>query len=74
MDPTNFMIKIFTNIGKVVLSDVKAYANSASDEIHRMRANSVESRTEIGYLNGVNISRTRARVESDIERVRARFE
>ena len=49
MDPTNFVIKTFTNNGKVVLSDVKAYANSASDEIDRMRANSVESRTEIDY-------------------------
>jgi hypothetical protein len=37
MDPTNFVIKTFTNIGKGVLSDVKAYANSASDEIDRLR-------------------------------------
>ncbi len=37
MDPTNFVIKTFTNIGKVVLSDVKAYANSASDEIDHLR-------------------------------------
>ena len=49
MDSTNFAIKTFTNNGKVVLSDVKAYENSASDEIYRFRANSVESRTDIDY-------------------------
>jgi hypothetical protein len=39
-----------------------------------MRANSVVSRTEMDYLHGVNISRARARFESDIESVRACFE
>ena len=38
-----------------------------------MRAYSVESRTDIGNLSGVNIASARARVESDMDRVRARF-
>ncbi len=69
-----FEIRYFRAHGKLDNSTTKAYANSASDEIHRMRAYSVVSRTEIDYLNGVNIARVRARVESDIERVRACFE
>jgi hypothetical protein len=74
MNRDEFVTQRFTALGTPNPKHLKDYGNSASDEIHRMRANSAVSRTEIHYLNGVNISGTRARAESDIERVKGRFE
>ena len=69
-----FVIKMFIAFGTLNSNNLKFYATSASHEIHRMRANSVESRTEIDYLNGANMSRAKARVESDIESLRTRLD
>ena len=73
MDCKEFVIKRFTAFGTPHSNISRSYANSASDQMDQMRAYSVELRTEIGYFSGVNIARARARVESDMERVRARF-
>ena len=74
MDGEEFVIRRFTAFGTANSNILRSYANSALDQIDRMRAYSVESRTEIDNWSGVNIARARARVESDIERVRSRFE
>ena len=70
MGCNEFVIKWFTAFGRTNLNTLRSYASSASDQIDRMRAYSVESRSEIDYWSGVNIAWARARVESDIEGVR----
>ncbi len=74
MECNEFVIKRFTAFGRTNSNTTRSYANSVLDQINRMRAYSVESRTEIDYWSGINIARPRARVESDIERVSSRFE
>jgi hypothetical protein len=74
MDGEEFVIKRLIAFRTLNSNTLRSYANSASDEIDRMRADSVESRTEIDYWSGVTIARVRARVESDIERVLTNFE
>ena len=52
MDQAEFIVRHLGNIGPgaVSLPEAKAYANSASDEIHRLRRNLDEATTHIKWL------------------------
>ena len=52
MDKEEFIIRHLGNIGPgaVSLPEAKAYANSASDEIHRLRRNLDEATTHIKWF------------------------
>ena len=52
MNPEEFIVRHLGNIGPgaVRLPEAKAYANKASDEIHRLRAALDEATTHISWL------------------------